>query len=150
MYWLAMSNDINEMLAKCSTCLKYRRENQREPLTPHEVPLLPWQKLGADIFEYGGSAYLLIVDYFSKYPEVCLLQGKSASAVISHFRTVFARHGRPDILVADNIPFDSSEMRNCVAEYWFCHQHVQSGTRSVQRTERTEDRNAQTTYAKGK
>ena len=52
MYWPAMSNDINEMIAKCSTCLKYTRENQREPLTPHEVPLLPWQKPGADIFEY--------------------------------------------------------------------------------------------------
>ena len=53
MYCLAMSSDINEMKAKCSTCLKYRRENQRESLTPHEVPLLLWQKLGADIFEFG-------------------------------------------------------------------------------------------------
>ena len=59
MYWPAMYNDIIEMIAKCSTWLVYRRENQREPLTPHEVPLLPWQKLGADILEYGGSAYLL-------------------------------------------------------------------------------------------
>ena len=33
MYWPAMSNDINEMIAKCSTCVKYRRENQRELLT---------------------------------------------------------------------------------------------------------------------
>ena len=119
MYWPAMSNDINEMIAKCPTCLKYRRENQREPLTPHEVPLLPWQKLGADIFEYGGNAYLLIVDYFSKYPEVCLLQGKSASAVISRFRTVFARHGLPEILIADNMPFNSSEMKTFAAEYGF-------------------------------
>ena len=119
MYWPAMSNDINEMIAKCSTCLKYRRENQREPLTPHEVSLLPWQKLEADIFEYRRSAYLLIVDYFSEYPEECLLQGKSASAVISHFRTVFARHGLPEILVADNMHFDCSEMRTFAAEYGF-------------------------------
>ena len=119
MYWPTMFNDINEMIAKCSTCLKYRRENQREPLIPHEVPLLPWQKLGADIFEYGGNAHLLIEDYFSKYPEVCLLQGKSASAVISHFRTVFARHGLPEILVADNMPFNSSLMRKFAAEYGF-------------------------------
>ena len=118
-YWPALSSDINEMVAKCSTCLKYRRENQREPLTPHEVPLLPWQKLGADIFEYRGNAYLLIVDYFSKYPEVGVLQGKSASAVISHFRTVFARHGLPEILVANNMPFNSSEMKRFAAEYGF-------------------------------
>ena len=59
------------------------------------------------------------MDYFSKYPEVCLLQGKSASAVSSHFRTVFARHGLPEILVADNMPFDSSEMIKFAAEYGF-------------------------------
>ena len=119
MYWPAKSNDINEMIAKCSTCLKYRRENQRETLTSHEIPLLPWQKLEADIFEYGGSVYLLIVDYFAEYPEVYLLPGTSANAVISHFRRVFARHGLPEILVADNIPFDSSEMRTFAAEYGF-------------------------------
>ena len=83
MYWPAMYNDIIEMIVKCSICLKYRRENQREPLTPHEMPLLPWQKLRADIFEYGGSAYLIIMLYFSKYPEVCLLQGQLASVVIA-------------------------------------------------------------------
>ena len=72
------------------------------------------------IFEYGGSAYLLIVDYFSKYPEVCLLQGKSASAVISHFQdsvceTRTARNsGRRQYM-----PFDSSEMRKFAAEYGF-------------------------------
>ena len=54
--------------------MKYRRENSREPLIPHEVPLRPWQKLGADIFDYGGQAYLIIVDYFSKYPEVCVFK----------------------------------------------------------------------------
>ena len=135
MYWPTKSNYIIEMIAKCSTCLKYRRENQREPLTPHKVPLLPWQKLGADIFEYGGNAYLLIVDYFSKYPEVCLLQGKSASAAISHFRTVFARHGLPDILVTDNMPFDSSEMRTFAADCGFAINTSSPEQRSVQRTE---------------
>ena len=59
------------------------------------------------------------MDYFSKYPDVCLLQAKTASAVISHFRTVFARHGLPEIVVADNMPFDSSEMRMFAVEYGF-------------------------------
>ena len=53
------------------------------------------------------------------WPEVCLLQGKSASSMISHFRTVFARHGLPEILVADNMPFNSSEMRKFAAACGF-------------------------------
>ena len=28
MYWPAMCSDFNEMIAKCSTCLKYWKENQ--------------------------------------------------------------------------------------------------------------------------
>ena len=39
--------------------------------------------------------------------------------MISHFRKVFARHGLPEILVADNMPFNSSEMRKFAAEYGF-------------------------------
>ncbi|GFO24396.1 Pol polyprotein [Plakobranchus ocellatus] len=36
----------------------------------HEIPNRPWAKLGADIFYFGGHDYLLVVDYFSKYPEI--------------------------------------------------------------------------------
>ena len=48
-YWPGMSTAIERMVTKCSVCLKYQRENQKEPLLSHEVPQRPWQKLGADI-----------------------------------------------------------------------------------------------------
>ena len=43
-----MSTAIERMVVKCSVCLKYQRENQKEPLLSHEVPQRPLQKLGAD------------------------------------------------------------------------------------------------------
>ena len=49
-YWPGMSAAIERMVAKCPVCLKYQRENQKEPLLPHEVPQRPWQKLGTNIF----------------------------------------------------------------------------------------------------
>ena len=58
------------------------------------------------------------MDYFSKCMH-CSVQGKSASAVIKHFKTVFARRGLPEIPIADNMPFDSYEMRQFAAEYCF-------------------------------
>ena len=48
-FWPGISAAIERMVAKCSICLKHQRENQKEPLLPHEVPQRPWQKLGADI-----------------------------------------------------------------------------------------------------
>ncbi len=87
MYWPGISQDIEDTVAKCATCAKYKKRNQREPLQPHSVPERPWAKIGSDIFDFGGKAYLVLVDYFSKWPEVCKLERKTAHSVISHLKT---------------------------------------------------------------
>ena len=76
MYWPGMANDIDDYVSKCPTCAKFKAKNPREPLVPNEVPQRPWAKLGTDIFEFAGKTYLVVVDYFSKYPEVCRLRTK--------------------------------------------------------------------------
>ena len=48
----------------------------------HTVPDRPWEAVAADIFHYEGKDYLLVVDYFSKYPEVVHLNRKTSDAVI--------------------------------------------------------------------
>ena len=118
-YWPGMSADIERLVAKCSTCLKHQRSNQKEPLKPHAVPARAWQKLGTDIFEYKSKPYLVIVDYYSKYPEICLLNDKSSQAVITSMKSVFARHGIPDEVVADNMPFSSKECSRFAQEWGF-------------------------------
>ena len=35
---------------------------------PHNVPCFPWQKFPTDLFNYQGGQYLLIPDFYSKYP----------------------------------------------------------------------------------
>ena len=35
---------------------------------PHEIPDRPWQKLSMDFFDLKGKCYILICDYFSKFP----------------------------------------------------------------------------------
>ena len=38
---------------------------------PIEFPILfPWQMLGANFFQMDGASYLLVVDYFSRHPEL--------------------------------------------------------------------------------
>ena len=118
-YWPGMSADIERLVAKCSTCLKHQRNNQKEPLKPHQVPARAWQKLGTDIFEYKSKPYLVIVDYYSKYPEICLLNDKSSQSVIASMKSVFARHGIPDEVVADNVPFSSKECLLFAKEWGF-------------------------------
>ena len=104
-YWPDMSTAIERMISKFSECLKYQRENQKEPLLPHEVHQRPWQKLGADIFELNSKSYLLVVVYYSKYPELCLRRDKTAGSVITGMKSMYARHAIPDEVIADNMPF---------------------------------------------
>ena len=72
-------------------------------------PNLHRQKLGTDLFEWDKSTYLLTVDYYSRYIELSKLHDTSAEEVISHTKSIFARHGIPKKLISDNGPQFSSE-----------------------------------------
>ena len=109
MYWPGLTEDVRMMVESCPSCQEKLPDNQKEPLLPHAVPHTPWAKVAADNFEFQGRSFLLIVDYFSKYPEVLKLSDKMSGAVIAKFKGVFARHGIPTELIADHVPFASAE-----------------------------------------
>lgn len=127
LYWPGMSHDIEMMVQKCVPCQQLQPQNQKEPLIAHEVPELPWMKVGADIFELRGQSYLLLVDYLSKYPEVLNLPDRTASTVIQKMKAVFARNGIPKELVSDNVPFSSYEMKSFAASWEFKLTHSSPG-----------------------
>ena len=66
----------------------------------------------ADIFYYKGRDYLLVVDYFSRDPEVACLSSKNSEAVIMAIKDMFARHGIPERLIADNMPFNNVKFKD--------------------------------------
>ena len=110
-YWPGINAEISDMVSKCSTCLEHCSLQQNESLLPHEIPRNPWEKVGTDLFEFRKSHYLVVVDYYSNYPEVCFMgkQDPTSSQVIAHLKSVFARHGIPKTLVSDNGPQFASE-----------------------------------------
>ena len=67
---------------RASSKEKHSNRDQKEPMIPHEIPNRPWEKLGVDYFTFAGKDYLLVVDYFSKYPEVVLMNSKTAEATV--------------------------------------------------------------------
>ena len=73
------------------------------------MPSFPWQKLGTDLFDYQGAKYLLVTDYYRKYPIVRKLNLSTSAAVITHLKSVFAEHGIAGTLVSDNSPQYSSQ-----------------------------------------
>ncbi|KAK9722751.1 Integrase zinc binding domain [Popillia japonica] len=54
LFWINMSNDIKQKVLNCEICAKYSNSQQPEPLKSHEIPTLPWNKLGCDLFQLGN------------------------------------------------------------------------------------------------
>ncbi|XP_047998126.1 uncharacterized protein K02A2.6-like [Leguminivora glycinivorella] len=69
MFWPGITQDIEAFVKRCRTCQESLNAPAREPLIPIEIPELPWQKIGSDIFEYKKKYFLIIVDYYSNYIE---------------------------------------------------------------------------------
>ena len=90
-------------------------KNQSKKLFPER----PWQEIGIDFFYSKGRDYLLIIDYFSRFIEVVVMQkSKKADAVISALKEAFARYGIPEKLRSDNgPPFDCAEFTH-FAKQW--------------------------------
>ncbi len=66
LYCPGMAQDIEIMVEKCAPCQQLQPWQQKEPLISHDVPELPWLKVGVDIFELRGQSYLLLMDYLTK------------------------------------------------------------------------------------
>lgn len=86
-------------------------------MIPQEVSERAWATVAADIFYYKGKDYLLVVYYFSKYPEVARLSCKNSEAVILAMKDMFARHGIPGRLIADNMPFNSVKFKDFASKW---------------------------------
>ncbi|GFT40743.1 uncharacterized protein K02A2.6 [Trichonephila clavipes] len=72
-----------------------------------EVPYRPFEKIRVDIMNMGNASYLVVIDYYSKWIEIAELVNKSANEVIIKLKTIFSRFDVPNIVVSDNIPFNS-------------------------------------------
>ena len=76
-----------------------------------------------DLFAFKGSNYLLLIDYYSHYVEMSKLHSTISAVVIQHMKSIFARHGIPEILVSDNGSQFSAEIFTQFAQNFdFQHQ----------------------------
>ena len=122
MYCPNINADITDMVSNRSACLENRRYHQQEPLIAHEVPTAPRHKVGMDLFTFKGRDYLLVVDYFSSYPEVCLLNDTHSSSVIVKLKSIFSCFSIPKFVISDNGPqFSSHQFRRFAKEWDFTH-----------------------------
>lgn len=63
-YLPGMSHEITEAIQKCEVCCRNQTQ-QMESLQQVEVPKVPWQMVGMNLFQCETQQLLIIVDYYS-------------------------------------------------------------------------------------
>ena len=93
-------------LEKVGNCCVSEKERKypAEPLLPSKLPDYPWQKVDMDLFELKGHTYLIIIDYYSRWIEVSLLQETTSGIIVNNYKSVFSRNGIPELVISDNGP----------------------------------------------
>ncbi|XP_011859611.1 PREDICTED: uncharacterized protein LOC105557076 [Vollenhovia emeryi] len=100
-WWPGMSKQIAETVMRCEICAQYR-DNRHEPLIQIEEAHRPWQKVGMDLFKLRSDWYLIIIDRYSRYPEVEKVPNMRMETVILKMSEIFARQGVPEEILTDN------------------------------------------------
>ena len=117
-YWPGINTQIEETVQKCEECTSLLPSKPVEPLMNQTLPDRPWQKVGSDILQWASKSYIVIVDYFSLWPEVYPLRRPDSQNVIHTMKEAFSRHGIPEELVSDNGSQYTSHKFKCFKREW--------------------------------
>ena len=127
-YWPGINEDIRHTYHHCHICAKFARTQQKETLQYIETPQTAWEQLGLDIFTLRNTQYLLVIDYFSRFPVVKQLQSLHSLSVIKHLKDIFTEIGIPRCIVSDGgTQFTSQEFQD-FTKTWGIHHRVTSPT----------------------
>lgn len=113
-WWPCMDKDAERLCKTCHGCQLVSNTSHVEPMQRTRPPEGPWQDLAIDLMGPlpSGESILVIVDYYSRYYEVCIMKSTTTTKVIECLIPIFSRWGFPFSLKSDNGPqFISEEFK---------------------------------------
>ncbi|BHF69055.1 hypothetical protein SprV_0301209600 [Sparganum proliferum] len=121
-YWPGVDGDIDDLVRRCSPSHQVAKMPPPQPPIPWQPPESPWSRAHID---FAGPlniiSYLILVDAYSKWPEIAPLNPATASATIAFLRRIFSKHGLPEVLVS----FNGSQFTSSTFEDFCRHHNIQ-------------------------
>jgi transposase InsO family protein len=118
---------VKRVIDICVDCQANSRENCPDSLQMSLLPPAPLHTLNMDFCSpFPSGEYLFVViDAYSRFPEVDTVSSTSASAIIPKFDRILATHGIPTVMCSDNgPPFTSHEVQQYMEENGIHHRRI--------------------------
>ena len=128
-WWPGIDNQVERMIKECIPCQAavHQSPKRQVPLNMTELPPHPWYTVHADFCGPfpNGDKLLVMIDAYSRYPEVEIMQSTTTTAVIARLQRIFARHGYPEEFTTDNgPPFNATEFTIYLIENGVHHRRI--------------------------
>ena len=127
---IKLYSDIKDRIAeeKVKNCFPCQAVTPQHTCEPTQVTLTnrPWDQVSCDFADVGNGEYIMIIiDDFTRYPEVVPLKTLTATKVIHEMDTIFSRFGNPNILKTDNgPPFNSHKFASYMNDNGIKHHRI--------------------------
>ncbi len=105
-WWPKIDRDAENLCKVCHGCQVTGDYGVPEPMLRVRFPTVAWQDCCADLLGPlpSGENLLLVVDYYSRYFEVVIMNSTVSTKIIEAMSTIFARFGVPQSVRTDNGP----------------------------------------------
>ena len=122
-----MDKMVEDKVNGCLACQATTYMPTRDPLKPTPLPQRAWQRVAADFWGPlpTGEHLLVVIDEYSRYPEVEICSGTSSKTVIPHLDKIFSTHGIPEVIKTDGgPPFNGYQFKQYVRWMGVAHRTV--------------------------
>ena len=122
-YWPSIDSDIVAYVRECHQCATHCSAPIKHTLQSWPLTTKPMERIHIDIAgPCNGLYYFVIVDSFSKWPEIYEISNISSSTIISKLVEMFSRYGDAETIVSDNgTQFSSAQFSKFVADRGIKH-----------------------------
>ena len=111
-WWPKIDNDVEILVKSCLPCQASGTATPPPPLHRTETPSQPWSHLHMNFLGpfLTGEMLFVLIDSYSKFPEIEIMKTTTAAALIPKLDRIFATHGLPTKITSDTVPpYNGSE-----------------------------------------
>ena len=120
-----MDRKIKQKIDQCIPCQAAIDTVKKESVKVSELPSGPWEVLSVDLWgpTPGGDYLLVVMDHYSRFPEVEFVSSTSAKSVIPKLDRILSSMGIPSKILSDNGPPFNSVVFSRYSQYMGFEHH---------------------------